>query len=175
MPEEHAIRGFHGPTLLVEGFEQTAEILTGIFGMTQVQQSGARYRFSGGADTGGQVDLEVRPDEPQGVMGSGVVHHIAWRAEDDAQQLEYRSILAGRGLNVTPVIDRQYFHSVYFREPAAFCLRLPPTRPVLPSMSQWKSLGMQLKLPPQYEANRAAIEKTLPRLKLPERQSHHAG
>ena len=175
VPEEHAIRGFHAPTLLTEGFEQTAEILTGIFGMTQVQQSGARYRFSGGADTGGQVDLEVRPDEPQGVMGSGVVHHIAWRARDDAQQLEYRSILAERGLNVTPVIDRQYFHSVYFREPGGILFEIATDPPGFAIDEPMESLGTMLKLPPQYEANRAALEKTLPRLKLPERQGHHAG
>jgi catechol 2,3-dioxygenase-like lactoylglutathione lyase family enzyme len=179
IPAEHAIRGFSQPTLLLEGFEQTANLLTGVFGMTQVQQSGSRFRFLAGetgavSAAGGQVDVEVRPDEPTGGLGAGVVHHIAWRTWDDAQQLAWRDILVERGLNVTPVMDRNYFHSIYFREPGGILFEIATDPPGFAIDELVEALGSRLQLPAWLEPHRAEIEAALPTLKLPETQKPHA-
>jgi glyoxalase family protein len=171
---EHAIRGFSHPTLVLEGFEKTASLLTEAFGMRQVQQAGARFRFSGGVGIGGQVDVEVRPNEMPGVTGSGVVHHIAFRAPDDAQQLAWREILIERGLDVTPVFDRQYFHSIYFREPGGVLFEIATDPPGFATDESPDLLGTHLKLPDWLEPRRKEIETLLPRLTLPEVQNPHA-
>ncbi len=185
IPAEQAIRGFSHPTLLLEGFEQTANLLTDVFGMTQVQQAGARFRFSaadgnGAGIAGGQVDVEVRPNEQPGGMGAGVVHHIAWRAKDDAAQLAWREILVEKGLDVTPVMDRDYFHSIYFREPGGILFEIATDPPGFAIDEPADALGSQLKLPAWYEPRRAEIEAVLPPLRLPqqiqspENQKNHA-
>jgi glyoxalase family protein len=168
VPEEHAIRGFDSPTFLLEGFERTAALLTETFGLRQVQQSGQRYRFStGGNGAGSQVDIEVRPNEMFGQMGAGIVHHIAWRASDDQQQADWREILVRQGYNVTPVLDRQYFHSIYFREPGGILFEIATDPPGFSLDEAPESLGTQLKLPDWLEPRRASIERLLPQLKLP--------
>jgi glyoxalase family protein len=185
VPGEKAIRGFSPPTLLLEGFEQTANLLTSVFGMRPVQQSGARYRFTAGngdptGAVGGQVDVEVRPNEPPGGMGAGVVHHIAWRAQNDADQLAWREILVEHGLDVTPVLDRDYFHSIYFREPGGILFEIATDLPGFTIDEPADALGSQLKLPAWYEPRRAEIVSALPPLrlpkqaKLPETQKNHA-
>jgi len=170
VPPEHAIRGFSTPTLLLTSPDGTAELLGNVFGLRPVGQSGTRVRFSSGEAIGGQVDIETRPDESRGGMGAGVVHHIAWRAPDDVQQLEWRELLVERGLSVTPVIDRQYFHSIYFREPGGILFEIATDPPGFTTDEPLEALGSGLKLPPQYESRRATIEAALPPLRLPERQ-----
>lgn len=164
---EQAVIGFSHPSLLLEGFEQTASLLTGVFGMTNVRHAGSRYRFSGSDAIGGTVDLEVRPGEPPGMMGAGVVHHIAWRAPNDEEQLAWREILVDRGLDVTPVLDRDYFHSIYFREPGGILFEIATDPPGFTIDEPADALGTQLKLPAWYEPRRAVIESVLPPLKLP--------
>jgi glyoxalase family protein len=167
VPIEHAIRGFSHPTLVLEGFEKTARLLSDGFGMTQVEQSGARYRFSARSGApGGQVDVEVRPSEASGGIGAGVVHHIAWRAKNDAEQLAWREILIERGLDVTPVLDRQYFHSIYFREPGGILFEIATEPPGFAIDEPVEALGARLRLPAWLEPQRAEIEGALPPLNL---------
>lgn len=175
VPAEQAIMGFAPPVLFPEGFEQTASLLTDVMGMTRLQESGARFRFLASQDAGGQVEIEVRPNELPGSMGAGVVHHIAWRAQDEAQQLEWREILLDRGLDVTPVLDRQYFRSIYFREPGGILFEIATDPPGFATDEASEALGTHLKLPAWLEPQRDAIEKALPPLKLPEVQKPHAG
>lgn len=171
VPGEQAIRGFAPPTLLIEGFERTAALLSQTFGLTQVRQEGPRYRFAAeNPRPGAWVDLEVRPSEPRGSMGAGVVHHIAWRTPDDAQQLAWREILTAQGLDVTPVLDRQYFHSIYFREPGGILFEIATDPPGFSLDEPQDALGTQLKLPPWLEPHRPQIEQTLPKLNLPVQQ-----
>jgi glyoxalase family protein len=168
VPAEHAIRGFHNPLLLVRDIEPTADLLANTFGMKQAQQSGARLRFFGSDRLGGQVDVEAHAGAPAGSMGAGVVHHIAWRSPDDAEQLAWRQLLIGQGLDVTPVLDRQYFHSIYFREPGGILFEIATDPPGFAIDETPQALGQGLKLPPWMEARRAAIEAALPKLALPQ-------
>lgn len=167
VPAEHAIGGFGPTALFPEGFEKTAELLTQIFRLKQVQQSGQRYRFSGGNGAGGLVDVVVRPNELTGGLGAGIVHHIAYRAKDDAEQLAYRQVLLNHGLDVTPVLDRQYFHSIYFREPGGILFEIATDPPGFTLDEPVETLGSTLRLPPWLESSRPAIEQALPPIQLP--------
>ena len=174
VPAAQAIRGLAGPTLLLEGFERTAEVLTGVLGMTFVEQDDARYRFAAGevgaggsTAAGATIDLEVRPSDVYGSMGSGAIHHIAFRARDEAHQLEYRGQLAALGLDVTPVLDRQYFKSIYFREPGGILFEIATDTPGFATDETPDALGTQLRLPQRFESRRGTIEQMLPPLKLP--------
>jgi len=119
VPAEHALHGFHGVSAALEGYERTARLLTESFGYRLVDESGNRFRFASADDSapGRIVDLLCQPDTTMGRVAAGSVHHIAFRAKDDAEQLLWREHLVDLGYNVTPVIDRTYFHSIYFREP----------------------------------------------------------
>ncbi len=175
VPAEHAIRGFAGPTLLVNSFEKTAALLSDTFGMRQVAQSGPRCRFSAGEGNGAQVDMEIRSNEMPGRMGAGVVHHIAWRTPSDAQQAEWRETLVRLGFDVTPILDRQYFHSIYFREPGGILFEIATDPPGFATDETIETLGSGLKLPPWLEPQRAAIERSLPPLRLPAEQRKYTG
>ncbi len=117
IPAEHSIHGFFGVTLCEAGFEGTASVLEKM-GFVKSAEEGSRYRFSAAGDAyGAKIDIHVQPQLMYGHMGAGSVHHIAFRAPDDAAQLAWREEMKGLSLNVTPVLDRCYFHSIYFREP----------------------------------------------------------
>lgn len=169
VPLEQAIRGFGAPALLIGSSEATAALLVETFGLRLVAQSGPRSRYAAEPESaaGGTVDIEVRPDEQVGRMGAGVVHHIAWRAPDDAAQLAWREVLVAKGFQVTPVMDRQYFHSIYFRAPGGILFEIATDPPGFAIDEAQASLGMQLKLPEALEAQRAQLERVLPPVKLP--------
>jgi glyoxalase family protein len=172
VPPEHAVRGFASPALMMEGYEKSAQLLTEIFGLTQSDQSGARYRFTaaGSGPVGTRLDIEVRPDEQPGGMGAGIVHHIAFRAKDDAQQLEWRELLVDQGFDVTPVMDRQYFHSIYFREPGGVLYEIATDPPGMGLDETVEALGSRLRMPPWLEPRRGDIEGIVPPLRLPTRE-----
>ena len=133
-----------------------------------VGHEGNRYRYetrSGAA--GAIVDLLCTPDGRFGRLGAGTVHHIAWRTPDDEQQLEWRSELARLGYNVTPVVDRNYFHSIYYREPGGVLFEIATDPPGFATDEPKEHLGERLMLPHQYESARAELEDILPRLTLP--------
>jgi glyoxalase family protein len=172
---EHAICGFHSATLSEEGYEQTARLLTDTMGFSLVGNEGNRFRYQaadGGA--GAIVDLLCRPDGRFGRLGTGTVHHIAWRTPDDPQQLQWRSELARLGYNVTPVIDRNYFHSIYYREPGGVLFEIATDPPGFAIDEPKEHLGERLVLPRQYESQRPTLERTLPRLTLPVARSKAA-
>ncbi|MEM7347539.1 MAG: ring-cleaving dioxygenase [Chloroflexota bacterium] len=163
IPEEHAILGFHSATLWVSSAAPTAIVLTDQMGYTFVGQEDNRWRYQGASnDIGLYVDLLERPGQPRGRMGAGSVHHIAFRTVDDEEQLEYLTKLSRAGLQVTPVQDRQYFHSIYFREPNGVLFEVATDAPGFYYDEPIAELGRSLKLPPWLEPNRSLIEKRLP-------------
>lgn len=174
VPREHAIRGFHGVTLCEAGFELTARVLEKM-GLRNVAQEQNRIRFvAEGSGPGKFIDVRIQPQLIYGKMGAGTIHHIAFRASDDAAQLEWRQVLAGMSLNVTPVLDRCYFHSIYFREPGGVLFEIATDPPGFMIDETAESLGEGLKLPPWLERNRAAIERVLPPIKMPQQEAHSA-
>jgi len=168
IPVEHAIRGFHHATLSLEGYERTAELLTSVLGFRKADEANNRFRFICGDGAPGKIiDLLCEPDRARGTMGVGVVHHIAFRAADDHEQIALRDALRDAGSDVTPVIDRQYFHSIYFREPGGVLFEIATDPPGFLADEALADLGMHLKLPSWLEAQRARIEARVTPFKLP--------
>ena len=165
----HAIQGLAPPTLEVRQVEKTEKLLTEVLGFEFVAEEGNRRRLRGrGSNASAEVEL-VSSDTGFGHVAVGTVHHIAFRAADDEEQLQVRDGLIARSLNVTPVIDRQYFHSIYFREPSGILFEVATDGPGFLIDESAETLGETLKLPAMYESARAEIERILPRIEL-----HHA-
>ena len=163
---ERAVRGFAAPTLEVRNPEKTEKLLTEILGFEFVAEENNRRRFRGsGSNASAEIDL-VSSEAGFGQIAAGTVHHIAFRAADDDEQLKVREQLAARGLNVTPVIDRQYFHSIYFREPNGILFEIATDGPGFLIDEPADALGETLKLPPIYESKRNEIERVLPTIHL---------
>ncbi len=166
VPTQHAISGFFGVTLCEVGFEKTATVLERM-GFWRAGVEGHRYRFSAAAQAlGSHIDVLVQPQLLPGRMGAGSVHHIAFRAPSDAAQLAWREELKTLDLDITPVLDRTYFHSIYFREPGGVLFEIATDPPGFTSDESIESLGETLKLPGWYESKRELIEKTLPPITL---------
>jgi glyoxalase family protein len=172
VPVEYSLRGFRGVSVSLEGYEQTAKLLTETFGYQVLEQSSNRFRFAvpGESGTGRIVDLLCMPDGSTGRVASGSVHHIAFRARDEEEQLAWRQRLVGLGYNVTPVIDRTYFHSIYFREPGGVLFEIATDPPGFTLDERLKELGENLRLPPWLEPSRSQIEKILPPIEVPATQ-----
>lgn len=167
VPEQHALRGFHGVTLNVGRSAGTARILD-VMGYTLVGVDGNRTRFKGASnDIGLYIDLVERPGERPGAFGAGSVHHIAFRTVDDSEQAEYRQLLLEAGMNVTPVRDRQYFHSIYFREPNGVLFEVATDAPGFAYDEPVAELGTHLKLPDWYESQREGIAAGLQPFTIP--------
>ncbi|PRX50338.1 glyoxalase family protein [Prauserella shujinwangii] len=168
VPGEHAIRGLHSVTLSVHREDATAGMLTEGLGLTLAGEDGNRFRFQAGdGGPGALVDVLVTPDAPRGLVAGGTVHHVAWRAPDEETQAAWREELVGRGVGVTSIMDRQYFRSIYFREPGGTLLEIATDAPGFSIDEPLLELGRALKLPPWLEPNRAQIEAALPELDLP--------
>ncbi len=162
VPSEHAIRGFHGVTLWLDAVAPTARLLEEEMGYRRVAEEGDRVRYRAEPDDRGIfVDLVARPGQAPGRFGAGSIHHIAFRTVDDEEQLEYRSRLMGAGYPVTPVRDRQYFHSIYFREPGGVLFEVATDAPGFLYDEPRESLGDALKLPSWLEDRRPVIEQRL--------------
>jgi glyoxalase family protein len=163
VPATHALRGFHSVTLQLDQVEPTANLLTTHMGYTFIGQEGGRYRYAGASDDIGLlIDLDHRPGAAAGKFGAGSIHHIAFRTVDDAEQLEYQSALRGVGFGVTPVRDRQYFHSIYFRSPGGVLFEIATDSPGFLYDEPVAGLGQGLRLPPWLEDRRDEIEDALP-------------
>lgn len=166
VPPAHAIRGFFGVTLSEGALERTMETLA-TMGFGKIGEQGNRFRFAAqGSALGNHIDVLVRPGSAYGHTGAGSVHHIAFRASDDAAQLQWREVLQGAGLQVTPVLDRTYFHSIYFREPGGVLFEIATDPPGFALDEPVASLGEGLQLPPWLEGQRARVERALPPLTL---------
>jgi glyoxalase family protein len=172
VPAEHSIRGFHSVSAALEGDERTAKLLTESFGYRLVNQSGNRFRFGSQNETaaGRVIDLLCMPDAHPGHVAAGCVHHIAFRARDDAEQRQWREHLVSLGYHITPVIDRVYFHSIYFREPGGILFEIATDPPGFMLDENPDKLGESLRLPPWLESSREQIEKVLPPIALPAKQ-----
>ena len=163
IPAEHAIRGMHGVTLWTDGEAPgTEEVLAGPLGFRLIGEHAGTRRFGGDAPLGSVVDLRRADGFWGGVGGVGTVHHVAFRAADEARQLELRRVVEEAGLHVTPVVDRQYFKSVYFREPGGVLFEVATDSPGFLWDEAEPVLGTTLKLPPWLEAHREEIVRTLP-------------
>ncbi|HEU4697726.1 MAG TPA: ring-cleaving dioxygenase, partial [Gemmatimonadales bacterium] len=130
IPAEHAIHGFHGVTLWVEQGEATERVLVDTLGFRAAGESGSTRRYVAGEGGPGRiVDVRTIGGFGRAASGAGTVHHVAFAVADDAVQLEVRERVAAAGLHPTPVIDRNYFHSVYFREPGGVLYELATNPP----------------------------------------------
>jgi catechol 2,3-dioxygenase-like lactoylglutathione lyase family enzyme len=163
--EGSEITGFHGVTLSEAGYEATARLLVETFGYTPAGEAGNRFLFA--APAGDVVELLCQPDGRRGSMGAGTVHHVAFRAETDEIHRAWQAKIAALGFNVTPVLDRQYFHSIYFREPGGVLFEIATDPPGFTTDESLEALGTALKLPPWLEPARDHIEQILPKLVLP--------
>jgi glyoxalase family protein len=168
VPAPHAIRGVHGVTLWVERADGSAAVLAGPLGFAPGGVEGDRHRFiAADAAIGGVVDLKVVGGFLPGRLGAGTVHHIAFRAMDDAAQARMAEALSGTlGIAVTEQKDRQYFRSVYFREPSGVIFEIATDAPGFAIDEAQDALGEMLKLPPWLEGHRSRIEAALPKLDL---------
>jgi glyoxalase family protein len=164
VPAEHAIRGFHGTTLGLIDAKPTASLLTEAMGCQPMSESGHRSRYSAAVGPGSYIDLLTEPDLPRGLSGAGTIHHVAFRAPDDATQQAARALLLERGLQVSPVIDRAYFKSIYYREPGGVLFEIATDQPGFAIDEPVETLGSRLSLPPHLEPQRTEIEAALPKL-----------
>jgi glyoxalase family protein len=163
---EHSIRGLHSVSLLLAEASPTAAILTDIFGFVAGGSEGETQRFQApGVEIGGVIDLRTAGEFLPGRQGAGSVHHIAFRAVDDAEQaVMVRKLAENHHLRTTEQKDRNYFRSVYFREPGRVLFEIATDPPGFAVDESPDSLGEALKLPPFLEGRRVSIEAALPKL-----------
>ena len=184
IPVDDAIRGFYSVTLSEEGYERTASVLTDELGFIPTLQDGSRFRYEipstassstnldteqGGVGGAKVVDVLCLPYTQQGIIGIGSVHHVAFRTPTDEQQLVLRRNIVKARLNATPVIDRFYFHSVYFREPGGVLFEIATNPPGFAVDERLDALGTRLVLPPWLESMRSNLETILPPVIYPKR------
>ena len=163
--DENALKGFHNITLTLKKADATIKVLTDIFGYDLQKQEGERYRFATDAiDTANLVDIIENDKIATGRNAAGTNHHVAFRVKDDNVLMEFREKVMSAGLSITPKIDRDYFYSLYFREPGGVLFEIATDNPGFTVDEPLKELGQNLKLPKQYEAMRSQIEEALPKL-----------
>ena len=162
---KHAIYGLHNVTLLEEDVDATSHLLIDHLGYTLIAQEKDLYRFSTKeAAFGTLIDIRRTPGAGHGKSGVGTIHHIAFRAENDDQQLALRDELMNFGLNATAQLDRNYFRSIYFREPGGILFEVATDDPGFAVDESLERLGSDLKLPEKYETDRDQIEAELPKI-----------
>lgn len=157
---EVAIKGFGGAVLYSTNPEETAKTLEDVMGLEFVGKEGDLARYRSTADLGNIIDLKLTPVS-RGTMGVGTVHHIAWRAKDDRDQLEWQKHVASQGYYVTPVRDRNYFKAIYFREHGEILFEIATDPPGFAHDESYETMGTRLMLPPRYEQYRPHLEQTL--------------
>jgi glyoxalase family protein len=163
--EENAIRGFANATLTLEKADRTADLLTSLMGYRLAEQHVNRFRLvNDAAPHAGIIDLVEAAGEGRGRGAGGTVHHVAFRVSNDADEMALREKIVDLGFNITHQIDRQYFHSLYFREPGGVLFEIATDNPGFDIDEPVATLGQALKLPAQYEPRRSEIEKVLPPL-----------
>lgn len=174
---QHAIRGVHSVTLWEADADLTDEVLRGALGFTAADQAGERTRYHilrDDADAPGiigtRVDVLHLPDTAPAAGGAGTIHHVAWRTGDRDKQQAWQARISARGLHVTDILDRQYFTSIYFREPGGVLFEIATDPPGFTLDEAPDALGTALKLPPWYEPQRTVIERALPPISLPGRE-----
>lgn len=167
-PGDLAVLGVYGVALAVEAHTRTAAALERDLGMKPMATEGTRFRFAAGAGgPGGVIDVLCMPDAPRGGVGPGAVHHVALRAPGDADQAGLLARLREGDVNVSPIMDRTYFRSIYFREPGGVLLEVATDAPGFAVDEPPERLGQRLCLPAFAEPSRAEIVRALPPLRLP--------
>lgn len=169
IPAESSVRGIHGVTLLENDPGPAQRVLQDVLGLRPTRSDENRLRFEASGDIARVVDLHAAGGFWSGSEGRGTVHHVAFRAADEGRQLETRAAVMSAGLPVTPVLDRQYFRSIYFREPGGVLFEAATDGPGFAVDESMDGLGQRLQLPPWLEAQRPAIELKLPPLHPPGR------
>lgn len=171
--EVHALRGFHSVTLWVDSNDSSKALLETHLGMkhlgAETDPEGTRHRYQGISEgVGLYVDVVERPGKSKGRSGAGTIHHVAMRTVDDSEQQEYMHYLFAKGYGVTRVQDRQYFHSIYFRDLSGVLFEIATDAPGFDVDEDVQELGKHLKLPAWYEGKRADIENHVRRIVNPE-------
>jgi len=162
---EVATKGFHGVTLTLRNIQATATILTSILGYKLLEKSGNRYRYiTEAVENANIIDLVELPHEARGIGGAGTNHHIAFRVQNEAILMQFHDKVTRAGHSITQKIDRNYFYSLYFREPGGVLFEIATDNPGFGIDEPWDKLGSGLLLPPQYEPRRTDIEAVLPKL-----------
>lgn len=165
VPAEHALRGFHHVTITTNQMQPTADVLTGLLGYRLLDSHVNRYRFITDAiDQANIVELVEVAGEVAGHVAGGSVHHVAFRVQDDQVLMAFRERIVNAGLHITEKIDRNYFYSLYFREPGGVLFELASDNPGFTVDESVEELGTGLKLPAQYESRREQISQQLPPL-----------
>lgn len=163
---EVAIRGFHSVTLTLRERRATAAILTEVFGYELKQEEGSRTRYQTSAVANAAiVDILELPNAPDGLQAGGTNHHVAFRVKDEETLMKFRKKILDRGLHITEKINRDYFYSLYFREPGGVLFEIATDNPGFATDETVEELGTSLQLPTQHEPLRSRIEKLLPQIK----------
>ena len=163
---KYAIRSFYGVTLASKAPDETARLLTEVLGFEHIGEEDGRVRFRGGADAPGRI-IDIAPSIVLGHQSAGTIHHVAFRARDDEEQLAWQERVAATGLRVTDVRDRKYFRSIYFREPGGILFEIATDAPGFTADENAEALGSRLMLPDWLEERRPQIEGSLPPLSVP--------
>lgn len=161
VPPQHSIKGLYNVEIWEEGYERTAGLLTEQLDHQLIAEKGNRFRFAATDAPGNYIDILCSPDSLRGLPGSGTVHHIAFATPNKETQAEVRLKIVKRMLNPTPVLDRNYFTSVYFREPGGVLFEVATSGPGFAIDERVDHLGETLQLPPQFEPERKQLEKLL--------------
>ncbi len=160
-----AIKGFHTVTLTLNNIKATAAILTEIFGYKQVEKDSSLYRYQTDAvENAAIIDLLEMPLAPRGINAGGTNHHIAFRVKDEETLMAFRENIVAEGHGITEKINRDYFFSLYFREPGGVLFEIATDNPGFATDETVENLGSSLQLPNQHEPMRDKIEKALPSL-----------
>jgi glyoxalase family protein len=165
LPRKHSIRKFFGTTLYLENSAGTEDLLQNVFKLEKISDGDIIRYFSGEGEHKAMIDIIVNPNSPRAMQSAGSVHHIAWRTESDDSQVMWMNKLNETGYQPTNVIDRNYFYSIYFREPGGVLFEIATDEPGFAVDEDLSALGEELKLPAQYEDRREQIEKILIPLK----------
>lgn len=164
--KDAATKGFHSTTLTLKNIDATAKVLTDLLGYTLQAQEGNRYRFAvDTVENANIIDLLATPDGDRGHNAAGTNHHVAFRVANDDIQMALREKIVAAGHHITPKIDRDYFYSLYFREPGGVLFEIATDNPGFTVDEPLNELGTGLRLPKQYEPHRKEIEEVLPVLK----------
>lgn len=163
--EQVALKGFHSVTLTLQNAQATASVLTNVLSYKLQKQEGNRYRYAtDSVATAHLIDIIEDPSISRGHNAAGTNHHIAFRVKNETILMQMRKKVIASGLNSTPKIDRDYFFSLYFREPGGVLFEIATENPGFTVDEPLKELGSHLKLPKQYEGIRSKIEAALPKL-----------
>lgn len=168
VPAEHALRGLHTAELTVRVPERTERLLTETMGYRLVKREGSRARFEAapGGGSGHYIDVIGDVSLAPGLGGAGTIHHIAWSVPDDATELILLQRLQDAGYSVSDVRDRDYFHSIYYRERGGILFEIATATPGFAIDEPVATLGTTLRVPKQYAHARAQIERLLPPLRV---------